>query len=173
MLARSLDIVVALSFLADKKAFTYAALAQRLGMSASEVYAAVQRMAEAGLVDPEKRRPRPAALLEYLLHGVKYAFPAKRGAPTRGVPTSYAAPPLAGQIAKDDIPPVWPDPDGKVKGYALEPLHPSVPRIARKNRKLYELLALVDAIRSGRARERKLAETELIKRIQEDFGGTA
>ena len=132
MLARSLDIVVALGFLADEKASTYAALAERLGMSASEVYAAVQRMAEAGLMDPEKRQPRLEALLEYLLHGVKYAFPAKRGAPTRGVPTSYAAPPLAVQISKDDIPPVWADPDGKVRGYALEPLHPSVPKIAKK-----------------------------------------
>ena len=29
---------------------------------------------------------------EFLLHGVKYAFPAEHGEVTRGVPTSFAAP---------------------------------------------------------------------------------
>jgi hypothetical protein len=40
-----------------------------------------------------------------------------------------------------------------------------VPDAARSDPKLYELLALVDAIRVGRARERKLAESELEKRL--------
>jgi hypothetical protein len=34
-----------------------------------------------------------------------------------------------------------------------------------KDRKLYELLALVDAIREGRAREREIAIRELTARI--------
>ena len=39
-------------------------------------------------------RPIYAALLEFLVHGVKYAFPPKRGALNRGMRTGYAAPPL-------------------------------------------------------------------------------
>ncbi len=109
------------------------------------------------------------ALREYLIHGVKYAFPAPRGAPTRRMPTSYAAPTLRALIQHEeakDLPPVWADPEGKVRGYALDPLFRNVPYAARKDRQLYELLALVDALREGRARERNLAATELGRRLE-------
>ena len=43
----------------------------------------------------------------------------------------------------------------------LEPLYASVPGAARRNPALYDLLALVDALRIGRARERNLAEKEI------------
>jgi hypothetical protein len=42
-----------------------------------------------------------------------------------------------------------------------------VPATARKNPVLYELLALVDALRCGGARERKLAMAELTRRIRD------
>ena len=41
------------------------------------------------------------------------------------------------------------------------PLYPSAPKAARKDPKLYELLALVDMLRLGRARERAMAEQQL------------
>ena len=41
----------------------------------------------------------------------------------------------------------------------------SVPAACRVDPKLYELLALVDAIRDGRARERKIAIKEVQSRI--------
>ena len=165
MIARSLDIVVLLKLILEGGRRTYAQLSKELGMSASEVHAAVRRGVEAGLIDPSSRMPLRKPLEEYLLHGVRYAFPAKRGSLARGIPTGHAAPPLAAQISSNDLPPVWPDPDGKVKGYALEPLYSSVPKAAKSSPRLYELLALVDAIRDGRARERKLAEDELRKRL--------
>jgi len=97
---------------------------------------------------------------------VRYAFPAKRGSIVRGMPTAQAAPPLSAVIAgTEDLPPVWSDPQGSVKGYALEPLYRSAPAAAKRDPKLYELLALVDALRDGRSRERRLAEEELKRRI--------
>lgn len=93
------------------------------------------------------------------------AFYPERGEVTRGVATAHAAPPVVEQIAGDDLPPVWPDPEGGVRGETLKPLHPSVPRVARGDRQLYELLALVDVMRIGRARERKLAEQHLKRRL--------
>jgi hypothetical protein len=83
----------------------------------------------------------------------------------RGIPTAHAAPPLSEKISPDDLPPVWPDPEGKVKGYAIEPLFASVPAVVKTDSGLYELLALVDALRIGRARERRLAEQELKLRL--------
>lgn len=131
-------------------------------MSASEVHAAVQRSATAGLLDLKSRRPLKAPLLEFLIHGVRYAFPAKRGSLTRGIPTSWAAPVMAQYFEQSsDIPPVWPSVEGTVKGYALEPLYSSVPKASQKDAQLYQLLSLVDAMRDGRARERKIAENEL------------
>jgi hypothetical protein len=106
-------------------------------------------------------------LLEFLLHGVRYAFPAEKGALTRGVPTGYAAAPLNQWIAGgDDPPPVWPYAEGPVRGYSFTPLHKNVPQATLEDTRLYELLALVDGLRDGRARERDLAGRELKKRLE-------
>ena len=82
------------------------------------------------------------------------------------MPTSFAAPPLKDEIASpDELPPVWPWPEGETRGVALDPLYRTAPAAALRDPVLYELLALVDAIRDGRARERKIAEKELIRRL--------
>ena len=60
---------------------------------------------------------------------------------------------------------MWPSAKGKQKGQAIQPLYRSVPEAALNDAKLHEMLALVDAIRVGSARERKLAVVELKKRI--------
>jgi hypothetical protein len=90
-----------------------------------------------------------------------------KGAATRGVPTSYAAKPLKKSIVPgDEPPPVWPFAEGPVRGYAFSPLHKNVPKAALADPQLYELLALVDALRDGKARERELAARELSKRLE-------
>ena len=143
---------------------SFSNLGLELGISGSEVHAAVTRGTKAGLLGPG-RKPRKEKILEFLLHGVRFAFFAERGSVTRGMPTAYAAPPLSDEIAGDDLPPVWPDPEGKVRGETLEPLYRTVPTAAKNDPQLYELLALVDAIRIGRARERVLAEKHLRERL--------
>jgi DNA-binding Lrp family transcriptional regulator len=166
--AKSLDVVVLLKLLLDRRKSPYAQLSQELGISASEIHASVRRGIEAGLIDPESHLPLRKPLEDYLLHGVRYAFPAKPGAVVRGIPTAYAAYPLSEKISSDDLPPVWPDPEGTVRGVAVEPLYSSVTKAAKANSSLYELLALVDALRIGRARERNLAEEELKLRIMQN-----
>jgi hypothetical protein len=105
-------------------------------------------------------------LLEFLVHGVKYAYPPERGPLTRGIPTGYAAAPLKSLITQpDEPPPVWPDPEGQVRGYALAPLYRSVPKAVGRDPRLHELLALVDAVRDGRAREREMAVKELSRQL--------
>ena len=113
-----------------------------------------------------------SALLEFLLHGIRYAFPAEKGALTRGVPTGYAAPPLLKSIAaSSEPPPVWPYADGPVRGYSFAPLHKNVPQAALEDSKFYELLALVDALRDGSTRGRELAGRELKKRLEKSTHG--
>jgi hypothetical protein len=165
MIAKSLDVVVLLKLLLKTQKPSYADLSKELCMSASEVHAAIRRGIAAGLIDSASRLPLRKPLENYLLHGVRYAFPATPGRLARGIPTAHAAPPLSEKISRDDLPPVWPDPEGTVRGYAIEPLYGSVPAAAKKDSLLYELLALVDALRMGRARERKFAEDELKLRL--------
>ena len=52
---------------------------------------------------------------------------------------------------------VWPHPNGSVRGVGVEPLHPAVPFAAMQDARLYEMLALFDALRVGKARERGMA----------------
>jgi len=159
------DIVVILKLLVSGKE-SYANLARKLFMSPSEVHAAVKRAAAAGLVNSSSKQVKRAALTEFLIHGLKYAFPPIYGSITRGIPTSYAVKPLSNLLAgTDDLPPVWPSREGTIRGYELKPLYKTVVQAVKKDQKLYELLALIDAIRSGRARERALAEEELKQRI--------
>jgi hypothetical protein len=108
--------------------------------------------------------PNARNLEEFIVHGVPYVFVPDRGEVTRGMPTGYAGPLLSSLIqAADDLPPVWPDPNGKVRGQAFSPLYKSVPQAAREDGNLYALLTLVDAIRGGRARERSMAIQEIGK----------
>lgn len=135
-------------------------IAADLFLSPSEVSKSLKRSVDAGLIylgDGEKRVNR-TGLLEFLAHGFKYTFPPKRGSMVRGVPTSYAVEPLKSKILADSDPlPVWPYPKGTVRGIALDPLYKGASKAALHDSRFYSLLALCDAIRSGRTRERNLA----------------
>src|SRR6185437_3477113 len=120
------DLVVLLKLLVTgKKPRSFAELSAELSMSASEVHGSVGRAREARLLHLATGEMQiiKAALKEFLLHGAKYAFPATVGAPPRGVPTAYAAPPLRDQIVQSDteLPPVWPTADGERRGIAFYP----------------------------------------------------
>ena len=144
-------------------------MAVDLVLSTSQVHAALTRLAAARLVfnDARDSRPNSKAVEEFLVHGVKYMFPAVRGHVTRGMLTSYAAPPLNRQISTGrDLPPVWPLATGQHRGVSLAPLHRTAPLAARADTHLYELLALLDALRDGRARERNLAAREIAERVR-------
>ncbi len=148
---------------------SYSVMAAELYMSQSEVHSAAQRLELAGLIHGAEMdgKPNLTAVEEFLIHGVKYAFAAERGSLVRGMPTSYAAEPLCHIINPGNEPiPVWADPKGKTRGIGIIPLYKTVPEAAKQDAQLYERLALVDALRDGRARERKLAEKELKKSLR-------
>jgi hypothetical protein len=161
------DLVSAIYLSLHQGPWTYPGISSALGVSASEAHAAVKRAQASGLINLHTRRPMKAELLEFLIHGVRYAYPVERGGLTRGMPTAHAAPPLSGRIitSAHDAVPVWPDPQGTVRGEAWTPLYPRAPEACRRDSSLYEVLALVDAIRGGRARERDMAIDDLRTRL--------
>lgn len=157
------DILVLFKMVVAKgRPWTYARMAEELKMSSSEVHAAVKRCTEAGLFNPHTRQPHRRALQEFLAHGLRYVFPAQPGALVQGLPTSYAAPPLNRKLRFDpQQAPVMPLAGGPARGPEVRPLYRSAPAAAAADPELYELLALADALRSGRARERKAARENL------------
>lgn len=152
--------------------WTYAALADALGLSASEVHASVKRAVACGLaVAPTRGEWSPVRphLLEFVLHGARFVWPAMPGPVKRGVPTSFGAEPLASLVtAAPGEAPVWAHPAGTAKGPTLAPLYRSAPQAALADPALHRLLALFDAVRTGRARERQLAT----ERLAEALSGT-
>lgn len=140
-------------------------LANDLGISQSEVSKSLNRSKYAGLLTPDGKKILKIALLEFLQYGLRYVFPVKPGAVVRGVPTSHSAKPLSDAIQSSEAY-VWPYGKGTVRGHSIVPLYPSVPEAALKDVKLYELLALADAFRVGRAREKELAVKALKKRLE-------
>lgn len=163
------DVLVMLKLVAlGQRPWSYARLAVDLGMSPSQLHSAVRRALAAQLAVKKANAitPHIRNLEEFLVHGLRYVFVPQLGQPTRGMPTSHAAPPLAAHFAgSTELPPVWPDPEGTARGVAFSPLYKLAPQAARVDPALYELLVLVDAIRGGRARERNLAIKELGKRL--------
>lgn len=156
-------------YLAIRPGTSYGEAAHRLGISASTAHQSVKRLTYAGLV-----RPAPgaiaavnlAALIEFLRHGVRYAFPARRGRPRRGVPTAHSAPMLQDEMDPGAEPVVWPTPRGKTVGSAIDPLIKSGPELPERCADLYHLLTLADALRIGTARDREVAGRRLTERLE-------
>jgi len=142
-------------------------LALHLGISPSEVSESLNRSMEAGLIDESKENINKLALIEFLLHGIKYVFPQKPGVITRGLKTAHSAPPLDKMISSESVY-VWPDANGGDKGQAIAPLYPTLVQPCRDDHELYQLLALVDVIRVGKARELELARQALKRLISVD-----
>lgn len=163
---KSQDILVLLKLAAAPSLWTFESIARELGLGQSSVHRSLARAQAAGLYDPRRRKVRARPLFEFLVHGLKYVFPPAWSGEARGRRTAWAAKPLSAEIVSSGNPPVWPDALGDSWGVALEPIHPSVPVAAREDQKLAELLALVDALRIGGARERSLARKELKKRLR-------
>lgn len=166
---QDLLVLLKLCILSQAEQPSYRQLASMVGLTKSEVGAVVRRLQSATLLREVQGSLRPIreAAREFVVHGAPYSFPPIRGEITRGIATGWGAPVLRPHFVGDSGDgPVWPHPKGDARGPALYPLYPSVPEVALLDAELYELLALFDALRDGRARERKLAESMLLERLQ-------
>jgi len=162
------DIVVLLDLARQQGDLTVRGLAGDLGLPPAGVHRSLQRLQAAGLYEPARKRVNVARAEEFLVHAVKYMFPANFKGEGRGIPTAWAADPLRQELAPPTgLPPVWADPRGKQRGLVLEPLHASVPKIARRDPDLGASMALVDAVRAGDARIAGLAAKRLSKWLRD------
>ncbi|MBP7513220.1 MAG: hypothetical protein KA791_01655 [Flavobacteriales bacterium] len=140
-------------------------LASALRLSPAEVSNSLKRSAMAGLLDATRRKVAKGNLLDFLQHGLPYVFPVRPGGSVRGVPTAHSAAPLAAKFLSVE-PYVWPSAKGSAKGQGIQPLYPGAVEASLQDAALYQLLALADALRVGRTRERTEAAKELTKRLK-------
>ena len=159
------DLVILLKIIVlENKKWKAMDIASSLFLSQSEVSKALERLVFSGLIDESKKYPAKNALYDLLVSAAKYIFPVKPGGIIKGIPTSHSASPLNKKIISDRGY-VWPYVEGKQKVESIEPLYKNLPKAALNDQALYELLALVDALRIGKTREQKIAKEILKKRF--------
>lgn len=164
---RPQDIVVLLKIVSiHNQKWRNIDIANALQVSPSEVSEALNRCRIAGLIDSKKRSVHTNSFKEFLIYGLKYVFPVEPGSVVKGIPTAHSASPIKEHIALGSDVYVWPYAKGTQRGQAIEPLYKTIPAIIQEDKIFYELLAVVDTIRVGRAREIKIAIEELEKRIE-------
>lgn len=149
--------------------WTFRELGTLIGLSSGETFNSLGRLKASGLVVEKTKEVKisPHRLLDFLVHGVGTVFYQVRGQVTRGMLTGHHAAPLVARCppAEGDIPLVWPKVDGKARGETLIPIYPSAPAAAAADAKLYELLVLVDGIRAGGTKQKKVAAELLAERL--------
>jgi hypothetical protein len=141
-------------------------LSNALRISTAEISLSLNRSKAAGLVDHTRKRPNRLSVMEFLIHGVKYVFPQEPGRLVRGMLTAHSHP-FMKQHIRSEANYVWADHDGEFMGESIDPFYERQVEAAKDDPILYKLLALVDVIRVGRAREIAIAKEELNRMLSQ------
>lgn len=163
---RPQDILVLLTLALNKEpSLRNIDISKILGLSQAEVGASISRSIAANLIDTNRNLLK-SNFIDFITYGLKYVFPVVPSGIERGVPTAHSAEPLKHLIvSSENSAMVWPCTEGKIQGQGIQPLYHTVPNIALNDNQLYELFALIDAVRIGNAREHTLAIEEIKKRL--------
>jgi len=152
----------------DSQESSVRGIAESIGISASEVSKGTKRLTASHLVVERHGSvfSESGALLEWLCHGIRYAYPQESTGYGRGMPTSWNCPVLVSEIVPPNPPLVWPVPRGNTEGALIKPIHESIPLATSRDENLYRAWSLIEAIRGGKPRELAIARkllTSLIK----------
>lgn len=163
---RPFDVAVALRLLLVPED-RYEPLANALATSTSATHRSVARLQHAGLCEPSSRTVNRSACREFLVHGVRYAFPPVRGPERLGLPTAGSHPELSPLFGNGSAMKalVWPMEGGVVRGEALVPLFSGVTKVASRDTRLHHLLACVDVLRVGSEAQRTVVADLLAQRL--------
>jgi len=148
--------------------WSYADLADLLGVATSSAYRSVEHCRRSQVLLPSGRVSTDK-LRDLLLHVVPLVFPAVFEGAGSGTPTATRASFSTEAVAfkeRSDPPFVWSSAE-KVRGILLAPLHPSVPGVAQRDQLAYELLALADVMRVGAEDDKRLAVKYVESRLSD------
>lgn len=159
------DIVVAFHLL-QGEGLSQSEIGEKVGLSQPEISNALRRLKASRLLMSDSRTVIVPHLIELCVHGVKFFFPPELGSRRSGMPTVTLAFPLKGMVMGDELDLVWPMGRGTARANSLQPIHDCVVHAAERDARVYELLVLLDGIRTGKARVREISEELFIERIQ-------
>lgn len=161
------DIVLLAKLSIDGRPWTIQALADELGLPPAGVQRSLVRLEQTGVYFPRRKTVALTLARELIVVAVKFLFPPRFLGEGVGVPTAWSAEPLRGKLISSSaaIDYVWADSSGTMSGIVLEPLDPRVPEIVSSDPRLGEVLALVDALRIGGARDREVAAELISERM--------
>ncbi len=150
----------------EARPWTYESLGSMLDMSPSRIFESLERLSASGLYHGKGLRGRidKGALLQFILHGARYVYPAIKGGIARGIPTAsssslFNSKDLIQQTEKEPgYAFVWSSPKGIARGASITPLCHQVISSYSKNVLLNMALVHFDVLRVGESRERKVAE---------------
>lgn len=142
---------------------TLRALAAALHVDHTLVHRALKRAEVASLYAADTKAVNRANFEELATHAARFIAPARLGGLTPGVPAAWAAEPISSIIRQpsQEPPPVWPDAGGAVRGQAIQPLHEAAVQASRESPALAYLLSILDSLRAGDVRIRKVAAESL------------
>lgn len=154
---RPQDIVVLLKIIPlEKVEWQFLDIARSLYISPAEVSESLNRSSFAGLVNHERKKVHRQSFFEFLQYGMPYVFPQSPGPMAKGMATGHSHPYFQNSIISKEVY-VWPEVGGKDYGQSIEPFYPNQVKAAKEDPNLYEALAMLDVIRTGKNRERNIA----------------
>lgn len=157
------DVLILIWLCLQNKKPSQKEISEKLDISRAAVSYSIDRCIGLNILDKKKYQVRKQALLEFIFYGLPYIYPATAGSIVKGIPTGASAYPLNQSFSLDPGY-VWPTENATHSGMEIEPLYPSIPAIVLDEPRLYEVCALVDAIRIGHTRE-KVEAYRLLKEI--------
>lgn len=148
----------------EDKPWQYRDLSVALDISLSEISQSLKRSSFSGLYQEKRKKVARQRLYEFLQFGLPYTFPVSPGPVVIGIKTAHSHPYFKEKlISNQDL--VWPYEDGDTRGQAIKPLYAGAPTAIQRDEVLYKLLAAIDILRVGQAREHLMAKEELEKYI--------
>lgn len=140
-------------------------IAHELYISQSEVTKSIKRLEKSKLLtrySDASIELHKHELIELLVHGVKYLFPAEINIATRGMPAAYSSPHFKKIILSEETY-IWPYINGDTKGLALTPIYKTLPNALDRSpdESFYVIISALDLIRLGGKRENKIAKNVL------------
>ncbi len=165
MILKPQDTLLAIKYwsITGQRRISIRELADSIGISFSEVSKSTKRLLSARLVVERENgfTAEKGALFEWLAYGVRYAYPVEGIGYGRGMATSWNCPYLESELVPPNPPMVWSSVGGDTEGAMIKPFHKAVPFAASNDQSLYQALAIVEAIRSGKPRELKIARDKM------------
>ncbi len=160
------DLLIAFHLAGTPKK-TLAEMGLALGMSVGEVHKAVGRLQMSQLLLHGSRTVHLPHLIEFAVHGARFAFPPVYGGKARGIPTAQSVAPLNEHLVAPapEEALVWKHPEGTLRAQTLDPIYPSALQAALADPELYRKLAILDGIRVGSARVREISKDLMVKEL--------